>query len=124
MIVKKELTMSSPLDPLDALAQDFLQAWQDAHGVKSGRVFALHGADHLAIIIEGSFSKAERKLAEAQPGESLLREYATQLLNNICEKMKLRIEQVIKREVISSEVSVSPDTDQLIFLFKTGIGEA
>jgi uncharacterized protein YbcI len=112
--------MSSSLDPLDALAQDFLQAWQDAHGVKSGRVFALSGEDHLAIIIEGSFSKAERKLAEAQSGESLLREYATQLLNNICEKMKLRIEQVVKRKVISSEVSVSPDTDQLIFLFKTG----
>ena len=112
--------MSSSLDPLDALAQDFLQAWQDAHGVKSGRVFALHGDDHLAIIIEGSFSKAERKLAEVQSGESLLREYATQLLNNICEKMKLRIEQVIKRKVISSEVSVSPDTDQMIFLFKTG----
>ena len=115
--------MSSPLDPLDALAQDFLQAWQDAHGVKSGRVFALHGDDHLAIIIEGSFSKAERKLAEAQPGESLLREYATQLLNNICEKMKLRIEQVVHRKVISSEVNVSPDTDQLIFLFKTGTAD-
>ena len=111
--------MSSLPDPLDALAQDFLQAWQNAHGVQSGRVFALSGADHLAIIIEGSFSKAERKLAEEQSGESLLREYATQLLDNICVKMKLRIEQVVKRKVISSEVSVSPDTDQLIFLFKT-----
>jgi uncharacterized protein YbcI len=112
--------MSSPLEPLDVLAQDFLQAWQDDHGVKTGRAFALYGDDHLAIIIEGSFSKAERKLAEAQSGETLLREYATQLLNNICEKMKLRIEQVVKRKIISCEVSVSPDTDQLIFLFKTG----
>ena len=115
--------MSSPLNPLDALAQDFLQAWQDAHGVDTGRVFALHGDDHLAIIIEGSFSKAERKLAEAQSGESLLREYATQLLSNICEKMKMQIEKVVNRKVISSEVSVSPDTDQLIFLFKTGSAE-
>ena len=115
--------MSSSLDPLDALAQDFLQAWQDAHGVKSGRVYALSDADHMAIIIEGSFSKAERKLAEAQSGESLLREYATQLLNNICETMKLRIEQAVKRKVLSSEVSVNPDTDQLIFLFKTGTSE-
>ena len=115
--------MSSQLDPLDSLAQDFLQAWQDAHGVKTGRVYTLRGDDHLAIIIEDSFSKAERKLAEGQSGENLLREYATQLLNNICVKMKLRIEQVVKRKVISSEVSVSPDTDQLIFLFKTGTDE-
>jgi uncharacterized protein YbcI len=119
MIVKKELTMSSPHDPLDALAQDFLKAWQDAHGVKSGRVFALRGDDHLAIIIENSFSKAERKLAEEQSGENLLREYATQLLNNICSEMKIRIEQMLKREVLSSEVSVSLDTDRLIFLFRT-----
>ena len=111
--------MSSPLDPMDTLAQDFLQAWQDAHGVKTGRAFALHGDDHLAIIIEGSFSKAERKLAEVQSGESLLREYATQLLNNICSEMKIRIERMLKRKVLSSEVSVSLDTDRLVFLFQT-----
>ena len=115
--------MSSPHDPFDSLAQDFLQAWQDAHGVKTGRVYTLRGDDHLAIIIEDSFSKAERKLAEGQSGENLLREYATQLLNNICVKMKLQIEQVVKRKVISSEVSVSPETDQLIFLFKTSTAE-
>lgn len=115
--------MSSPHDPLDGLAQDFLKAWQEAHGVQSGRVFALRGADHLAIIIEDSFSQAERKLAEAQSGESLLREYATQLLNNICSEMKIRIERAVKRDVISSEVSVSLDTDRLIFLFRTSAAE-
>jgi uncharacterized protein YbcI len=121
--VKEELTMSSPLDPLDALAQDFLKAWQDAHGVKSGRVYALIGTEHLAIIIEDSFSKAERKLAEAQSGESLLREYATQLLNTICSEMKICIERTMKREVLSSEVSVSLDTDRLIFLFRTNAAD-
>jgi len=33
--------------------------------------------------------------------------------------MKIRIERTMKREVISSEVSVSLDTDRLIFLFRT-----
>jgi len=115
--------LSSPLDSLDVLAQDFLQAWQDAHGVKSGRVYTLKGVDHLAIIIEDSFSKAERKLAEVQLGENLLREYATQLLNTICSEMKIRIERTMKREVISSEVSVSLDTDRLIFLFRTNAAD-
>ena len=98
--------MSSPLDPMDALAQDFLKAWQDAHGVKSGRVFVLHGDDHLAIIIE-----------------NLLREYATQLLNDICSEMKIRIERMVQREVLSSEVSVSLDTDRLVFLFRTSAAD-
>jgi hypothetical protein len=42
----------SPLDPLDALAQVLLIARQDAQDVKSDRVFALHGDNHLAIIRE------------------------------------------------------------------------
>jgi hypothetical protein len=37
--------------------------------------------------------------------------------------LKLRIDQVEKSKVISSEVGVIPDTDQLIFLFKTGTAE-
>jgi uncharacterized protein YbcI len=111
--------MPSPLDPLDELAQDFLKAWQEAHGVQSGRAYALNRPDHLAIMIEDSFSRAERKLAEAQAGETLLREYATQLLNNICSEMKISIERAVNRKVISSEVSVSLDTNLLIFLFRT-----
>jgi uncharacterized protein YbcI len=117
-IVKKELAMCSPLDPLDLLAQDFLKAWQEAHGVKSGQACALSGPDHLAIIIEGSFSQAERKLAEGQLGETLLRQYAVELLNQICDQMSEHIQQVTSRQVVSSDVNVSPETDQVMFIIK------
>ena len=110
--------MSSPLDPLDFLAQGFLQAWQDAHGGKSGRAYALSGPDHLAIIIEDSFSQAERKLAEGQTGEALLRQYAVELLNQICDQMSERIQQVVGRQVRASNVNVNPETDQVMFVFK------
>jgi uncharacterized protein YbcI len=110
--------MSSQLDPLDLLAQDFLQAWQDAHGVKSGRSYALSGPDHLAIIIEDSFSQAELKLAEGQTGESLLRKYAVELLNQICDQMSSRIQRVAGRRVEASNVNVSPESDQVMFIFK------
>jgi uncharacterized protein YbcI len=116
-IVKKELVMPSPRDSLDGLAQDFLQAWQEAHGVKSGRVSALSGSDHLAIIIEDSFSQAERKLAEGQSGEALLRQYAAELLNRICDQMSERIQQVVGRQVKASNVNVNPETDQVMFVF-------
>lgn len=111
------MSRSQP-DALDLLAQDFLRAWQDAHGVKSGRSCALRGPDHLAIIIEDSFSQAERKMAEAQTGETLLRQYAVELLNQICDQMAKRIEQTTGREVLSSDLSVNPEADQVVFTFK------
>jgi hypothetical protein len=110
--------MSSQPEPLDLLAQDFLQAWQEAHGVKSGRAYALGGPDHLAIIIEDSFSQAERKLAEGQSGETLLRQYAVELLNQVCDQMSKRIQQVSGRRVESSNVNVNPEADQVMFIFK------
>jgi uncharacterized protein YbcI len=109
--------MSSARDSLDGLAQDFLQAWQEAHGVQSGRVSALSGSDHLAIIIEDSFSQAERKLAEGQSGEALLRQYAQELLNQICDQMSERIQQVVGRQVQASNVNVNPEMDQVMFIF-------
>jgi hypothetical protein len=110
--------MSSTPDPLDELAQDFLQAWQDAHGVEAGRAYALSGPDHLAIIIEDSFSQAERKLAQGHTGESLLRQYAVELLYQICDQMSKRIYQVVGRKVGASNINVNPETDQVMFIFK------
>jgi len=110
--------MSSPRDPLDVLAQDFLEAWQEAHGVKSGQVSALRGPDHLAVIIEDSFSQAERKLAEGQSGEALLRQYAAELLNQIRDQLSERIQQVVGRQVQASNVNVNTETDQVMFVFK------
>ena len=110
--------MSSLPNPLEKLAQDFLKAWQDAHGVKSGRVCALSGSNHLAIIIEDSFSQAERKLAEGQSGETLLKQYAIELLNQISDQMSDRIERATGRDVLSSDLIVNPDSDQVVFTFR------
>ena len=110
--------MSLSPDPIDVLAQDILKAWQEAHGVKSGRACALSGPDHMAIIIDGSFSQAERKLAEGQTGENLLRQYAIELLHQVCDQMAEHIQRVAGRQVVSSDVNVSPDIDQVMFIFK------
>jgi hypothetical protein len=118
MIVKKEPAMSYPRDPLDRLAQDFLRAWQAAHGVQSGKACALSGPDHLAIIIEDSFSQAERKLAEGQRGEALIRQYAVELLNQITGQMAEQIQQTTGKAVLSSDLSVNPEKDQVVFTFR------
>jgi uncharacterized protein YbcI len=110
--------ISSTYEALDLLAQDFLKAWHDAHGFCAGSARSLIGPERLAILIDGAFSKAERKLAEAQSGETLLREYASELLNQICATMIEQIEQVIGRKILSSDINVNPDADQVMFIFK------
>ena len=110
--------MMFPNDALDRLSQDFLAAWHDFHGFKAGNAYALIGPDRLAILIEGAFSKAERKLAEAQAGENLLREYVSEVLNQICETMLTQIEQAAQRKVLASDINVNPDADQVKFIIK------
>jgi uncharacterized protein YbcI len=110
--------MMFPNETLDHLAQDFLTAWQNAHGFSAGSARSLIGPERLAILIEGAFSKAERKLAEAQSGETLLREFASELLNQICAAMLEKIERVAERKVLSSDINVNPDADQVMFIFK------
>ena len=112
--------MTSPNNQLDGLAQNFLTSWREAHGLSASSASFLIGPDHLAILLEGAFSQAERKLAEAQSGENLLREYATELLNHICATMIERIQRAVKREVTASDVNVTPDTGQVLFIFKLG----
>ena len=58
------------------LQQNFLLAWQEAHGVKSGKASALIGPDHLVMLIDNAFSRAERTMASEKPGKALLRQYA------------------------------------------------
>ena len=110
------MTPSQP-DPLNQLAQEFLSAWRAAHGFQSGSASALTGENHLAILIEGAFSQAERKLAETQNGEVLLREYALELLQQICAEKQNLIHQATLREVSTSDVSVNLERDQVIFVF-------
>jgi uncharacterized protein YbcI len=68
-------------------------------------------------LIEGAFFKSEYKLAEDQTGESLLRQYATELLNQIYETMRIRIEQAIKSKVLSNVIIVRLDAHQVMYIY-------
>lgn len=105
---------------LDALADDFLVAWQEAHGFIGGQARPMVGRDRLAVLIEGAFSQAELKLAEQQSGGELLRHYAVELLQDISGQMYVRIEEVVNQPVISDSISVSPDCDLVMFVFRLG----
>lgn len=100
------------------LEEELLRAWQSAHGVKTGKASALVGSERLAILIDDAFSRAERKMAEAQAGEMLLRQYALELLNQICNETSLNIELEIGRKIRSREVNVNLDANQVMFVFR------
>ncbi len=115
--------MLSPHESLDQLAQELLAAWSSAHGFDAGSARALVGEDRLAILIEGAFSEAERKLAEDQNGEVLLRQYAVELLNQICQEKYSLIQQATQQEVITSDISVNAEKDQVLFIFHMEVAE-
>ena len=71
----------------------------------------------VAILIRDSFSRAERKLAQDQSGEVLLRKYAEKLLQQISNEMTDYIEKALGRSVQTNDVNVNPDTDQIMFIF-------
>ena len=102
---------------LNLLADVFLTAWRKAHGSETGHAQVLVGSDHLAILIRDSFSRAERKLAQDQSGEVLLRKYAEKLLQQISNEMTDYIEKALGRSVQTNDVNVNPDTDQIMFIF-------
>lgn len=112
--------MHSVDEDLDALADDFLSAWQTAHGFAGGQARALVGPDRLAILVEGAFSLAELKLAEQQRGGELLRHYAYELLQDIRDQMSDRIFDVLSQPVLSGCVNVNPDSDQVMFVYRLG----
>jgi uncharacterized protein YbcI len=99
------------------LQQNFLLAWQEAHGVKSGKASALIGPDHLAMLIDNAFSRAERTMAGEKPGKALLRQYALELLNQICNEISLEIEETAGCKIRSRDVNVNLDENQVMVIF-------
>ena len=105
-------------EPLETLAQDFVLAWNEAHGVPAAYACPLIGPKHVAILMEGVFSRAERKLAEDQNGEMLLRKYTIELLGDIGDQMTDRVEQATGRDVCAKNMSFDPATDQVVYIFR------
>ena len=109
--------MRSQPEHLNSLADEFLAAWQIAHGYAAGHARVLDGPEHLAILIEGAFTQAERKLAQEPQGLDLLREYVLELLQQISGELAVRIEDVVRRPVRASDVNVNLKADQVMFIF-------
>jgi uncharacterized protein YbcI len=109
--------MGTQNEKVDDLAEELLLNWHLAHGVKSGKENILIGIEHLAILVDHAFSQAERKMAETQEGEALIPQYALELLNQICDDRESRIEDITRKKILSCDVNVNLDANQVMFLF-------
>lgn len=102
---------------IQALADDFLEAWHEAHSLRGGQARALMAPHSLLIFIEDALSKAERILADQPRGNRLLEQYLQSLLHQIgLEKQEL-VEQLTDRRVLSIGVQVDGAAGWVLFIF-------
>ncbi len=104
----------------EALAQEFLAAWQQAHGAPHGAASALIGPDSLAVLLEQAFSRAEHSLSRQSDNAALLEQYIHRLIDQIAPQLAGRVEQVTSRPVLSTSLNAEVKQDWVIIFFKLG----
>jgi uncharacterized protein YbcI len=104
----------------EALAQEFLTAWQQAHGAPHGAASALVGPDSLAVLLEKAFSRAEHNLSRQRDTAPLLEQYIHRLIDQIAPNVAGRVEQVTGRQVLTTSLNADVKQDWVIIFFKLG----
>lgn len=107
---------------LQSLADDFLRAWQRAHGTETGSAHAMVGPQGIVIFIENAFSRAELTVAHQGQGSSteLLQRYVRSLLDHICLEERQRVETAVSRPILSTGVSMDPEAGWVMCVFRVG----
>jgi hypothetical protein len=82
----------------NALGQEFLTMWQQAHGAPQGVVSVMAAQNGLMVIIENAFSQAELALAR-QSTDNLLQQYIDSLTRQMLPMLTTRVEQVSGRQI-------------------------
>jgi uncharacterized protein YbcI len=115
MMIKPPIEIEE--NQIQALADDLLTAWYEAHSILGGKARALLAPHSLLIFIEDALSKAERTLADQPRGNLLLERYLQSLLQQIgLEKQEL-VERVTGRRVQSTGVQVDGAAGWVLFVF-------
>ena len=105
----------------EALAQEFLTIWQQAHSAPDGTASALIGTDSLAILLEHAFSRAEHSLSQQRSDSAdLLRQYIHRLIHQIAPKLAGRVEQVKGRPVLTTSFNSDIEQGWVIVFFTLG----
>lgn len=119
--------MNSPLQKLNSvdlasLAQEFLLAWQRAHGTSTGSAHGMVGPEGVVVFIENAFSRAEINMAHQKEGSSndLLQRYVRSLLEHVCVEQRAAVETAVSRPVISTGVSMDPEAGWVMCVFRLG----
>ena len=104
----------------EALAQEFLAAWQQAHGAPDGAASALVGPNSLAVLLEKAFSRAEHNLSRRPDTAALLKQYIQRLIDQIAPNVAGRVEQVTGRRVLTTGLNTDIEQNWVIIFFKLG----
>ncbi|MEK7324862.1 MAG: Na-translocating system protein MpsC family protein, partial [Chloroflexota bacterium] len=107
-------------EPEAALATALRAQWEQAHGVPAGKVRVLVGPDSVAAWIEEVFSPAEWAVARRVEGQSLLQRYVEQLLSAIQPEMRVQVEAITGRRIVSANIRPDVDTGHVLCFFVLG----
>lgn len=106
---------------LQQVAQEFLAAWQQAHGATRGAACALAGPQHVALVVENAFSQAEHLLAQqadGSPQSALLQQYVDGLIGQLAPALSARVEDVTGQTVAMNSLVSNIEQDWLMIFFK------
>lgn len=92
---------------LAQLAHNLGAEWTRLHGIAGGHAKALSGPEHLAIIVDEAFSRAELALARQAGGQPVIQRYIEELLAQLCAATRLNVEAATGRRVVGSSYSVN-----------------
>ena len=104
----------------EALAQEFLAAWQQAHGAPDGAASALVGPNSLAVLLEKAFSRAEHHLIRQPDAATLLEQYTQRLIDQIAPNLTGRVKQVTGRQILTTGFKTDIEQNWVIIFFKLG----
>lgn len=108
-ITRQRNNRSTNTKKWDALGQEFLTIWQQAHGAPDGAVSVVVPQNGLMILIENAFSQAELALAR-QSTDNLLQQYIDSLMRQLMPKLTTRVEQVVGQQIEAT--SITPNIEQ------------
>lgn len=107
-------------DVWQALAREFRQAWQRAHGSVCGRASTLIGHDSFAVLIEDTFTRSERDLAATTRGRDVLQQYTEALLAEVCRELVPQVEEVTGCHVVSTTSTPNFNEGWVMYFFRLG----
>lgn len=103
---------------LAVVADEILEAWYQAHGVRNGSAQVMVGENSVAVCIENGLSVGERQMAGEARGRDLLDQYVRKLMLGVCHSLIPSVEAATEQSVQFVEIHADSAVGWIMCVFK------